>query len=303
MKRSTFLVVAALVILVVAISGFAQDLSSPAKGTTIAPYSTLNRVPGKVHTPLFVFIPEGGIDPSTPAGENPASIACIYGVTPPTSGCLKSSTVVPSGGTKAIAVVEYGRYSAMQSDFNIFNTQWGLPTQTIVEICTPGPPPCPSNNGTGWDLETALDVQYAHAMAPNAQIIVAEFTNDPLLDGAENQAAQYIVNNFGAGEISNSWTYNGGEFSGELAYDSHYFATHGIVYFGSADDSGLGPVYPSVSPNIVSAGGTRIHRDSSGNFTTESCWSGSGGGISHYEPLPNYQLIIGNRTGTASRHA
>ena len=71
----------------------------------------------------------------------------------------------------------------------------------------------------------------------------------------------------------------------------------GVVYFTSAGDSGLGPDYPSVSPNTISAGGTHIVR-SNGSFTgEEDCWSGSGGGISTIEPLPNYQLIIGNITG------
>jgi len=84
---------------------------------------------------------------------------------------------------------------------------------SIIEICTPGPPPCPSNAGTGWDVETALDVQYAHAMAPNAQIVVAEFTNDPRQDGAEQQATQYLLDDYGGGEVSNSWGHNGGEVS------------------------------------------------------------------------------------------
>jgi len=301
MKRST-LVLIVVAVLAVAISGLAQDLSSPAKGTIVAPPSSLVRTPGKVHTPLYIFIPDQKPIYSLPNGETPASIACIYGVTPPTSGCPKNGTVLPNGGTKAVAVVEYGAYANVQSDFNTFNTQFGLPAGTLVQQCYPTPP-CPNNAGSGWDLETALDVQWAHAMAPNATIIVASFTNDPIGDGAETGAAQYITSHFGAGEVSNSWTYNGGEGwcgSGncELQYDQ-YFAQTGIVYFASAGDGGYGPLYPSISPNVVSAGGTTIRRDSSGNFTgEEDCWSGSGGGISAYEPLPQYQLILGLKNGS-----
>ncbi len=299
MKRSTVLLIVAAV-LALAICGFAQDVAAPAKGHIIAPPSTLVRTPGKVHTPLYVFIPADKVINNIPNGETPASIACIYGVTPPTNGCPKNGTVLPTGGAKAIAVVEYGQYSNVQSDFNTFNTQFGLPAGTLIQQCYPAPP-CPSNNGTGWDLETALDVQYAHAMAPNATIIVASFTSDPLGDGAETGAAQYIANTYGAGEVSNSWTYNGGENwcgSGncELQYDQD-FAEPNIVYFASAGDSGCEVSYPSISPNVVSAGGTYVQRDSNGNFTGQACWNGSGGGISVYEPLPQYQLVLGIKNG------
>jgi len=70
------------------------------------------------------------------------------------------------------------------------------------------------------------------------------------------------------------------------------------VYFASAGDDGCQVNYPSVSPNVSSAGGTTIIRDSNGNFDgQENCWSGSGGGISQYEPAQQYQLLIGNITG------
>jgi subtilase family serine protease len=139
-------------------------------------------------------------------------------------------------------------------------------------------------------------------MAPNAQIVVAEFSGDPLRDGAETQAAQYLATHYGGGEVSNSWGYNNGEgWCGvgncELAWDS-YFTQSGVVYFASAGDYGVGPQYPSVSPNVVSVGGTSIQRDANGNFTGESCWGGSGGGISVYEPLPQYELFVANKTGS-----
>ncbi len=133
-------------------------------------------------------------------------------------------------------------------------------------------------------------------MAPNAQIIVAEFCSDPIDDGAETDAAAAVAA-AGGGEVSNSWTYDGGEFSEELGLDQ-YFTTPSVVYFASAGDAGWGPEYPSISPNVVSAGGTHIVRDSNGNFDgQETCWSGSGGGISQYEALPQYQLILGNILG------
>jgi len=297
MSKRVFFVITALVILAFAVSGLAQ-----VPGKMIAPPSTLVRTPGHVRTPLYIFIPDKNVNPLVGSGETPASLACIYGLVPNTPGCPRNGTLLPTGGTKAIAVLEYGNYSAVQSDLNTFSSEYGIGgNSTIINLCFPSGGSCPANNGTGWDLEEALDVEYAHALAPNAQIIVASFTNDPLGDGAEQGAAQYIATNYGKGEVSNSWTYNGGEGwcgggSCELSYDSD-FAQPGIVYFAAAGDDGLGVAYPSISPNVVSAGGTDINRDSNGNFTNETCWSGSGGGISQYEPLPMYQLWIGNKTG------
>ena len=60
-----------------------------------------------------------------------------------------------------------------------------------------------------------------------------------------------------------------------------------ITYFASAGDSGWGAQYPSSSPWVVSAGGTTVNRDVNGNFLSESCWSGSGGGVSQYEKWQN----------------
>ncbi len=285
MKKSLLLLLSALVITVMAVSGFAQVQDSTAKGTIVAPPSTLHK---GLHTPLYIFRPEGVGDPNSPPAnaETPGSIACIYNVTPLTPGCPQSGSPIATGGSNAIAVVDYGHNSTLQADFNTFNAYYGLPTQTLQFICDCNS--CPSNNGTGWDLETALDVEYSHAMAPHAQIIVSQFCSDPFQGGTS--AAEYLAGQavaaFGGGEVSNSFGY-GGEFSGETGWDQ-YMTQATVVYFASAGDSGLGPDYPSVSPNVVSAGGTHIDRSIPGSYP-QYCWGGSGGGTSVYETLPSYQ--------------
>jgi kumamolisin len=294
MKRNSLLLLVVVVSLALSIGVFAQDQPSQGKGKIVAPPSSLQK---GLHTPLYIFIPEGTAKGDIPNGETPASIACVYGVTAPTSGCPKNGTVLATGGAKAIAVVDYGHNSTLQSDFNTFNTHFGLPAQTLTFICDCNS--CPVNDGTGWDVETALDTQYAHAMAPNAQIIVSQFCSDPFSDTPTpaEQLAGNAVAAAGGGEVSNSFGY-GGEFNGELNNDQ-YMQVPTVVYFTSAGDAGLGPDYPSVSPYTVSVGGTRIIRDNNGNFTgEEDCWSGSGGGISAMEPLPLYQNIIHNLAGT-----
>jgi kumamolisin len=87
-----------------------------------------------------------------------------------------------------------------------------------------------------------------------------------------------------------SW--GSGEFSGETSYDS-YFTTPGVVYFASSGDS-PGTIWPSVSPNVVAAGGTTLRRNpSTGNFIEERSWELAGGGASLYEVAPSYQKSLG----------
>jgi subtilase family serine protease len=83
-----------------------------------------------------------------------------------------------------------------------------------------------------------------------------------------------------------SW--GGEEFSTESSYDS-YFNVPGVVFVASSGDS-AGPIYPSVSPYVVSAGGTTTARSlTTGKLIEEIAWSDAGGGVSAYEPIPSYQ--------------
>src|SRR6185436_10810914 len=125
------------------------------------------------------------------------------------------------------------------------------------------------------------------AMAPNAKIVLVEAKTNSFANLFQAvDVASSIAN---AKEVSMSW--GGSEFSTEAGNDAHF--THsGIVYFAASGDTGGATIYPGVSPNVVSAGGTRINRDASGHFVSETGWSGSGGGPSKYEPRPGYQDII-----------
>ncbi len=133
-------------------------------------------------------------------------------------------------------------------------------------------------------------------MAETAHIYLVEACSNSYNDLFYAElAAGKLVKAAGGGDISNSW--GGSEFPGETSYDTNFFkaclpgdtgCTNGywdrIVYFASAGDNGCGAQYPSSSPWVVSAGGTTINRDmTTGNFTTQSCWSGSGGGVSSQE--------------------
>ena len=283
------------------------------QGIVITPPSSVS-TPGKgAHTNYKIFVPAGhqisSAVPDVTFAETPASMGCVYGVGPAYSGCKPSTggTDHPSGGWGAVAVVDAYNDSHIRTDLAYFDTYYGLETANfkIVEAnssfgplggltasCSGTPP---SAAPTGWDIEESLDVEWAHVMAPDAKIVLVEACSQSLPDLLyAEQVAGMEVANYGGGDISNSWGYPEsevgvpGEGGGTLTEqeDDNFFYRYywsNITYFASAGDSGSEVIYPSASPWVVSAGGTTVNRDSSGNFLSESCWADSGGGPSTVE--------------------
>ena len=220
--------------------------------------------------------------------ETPASMGCVYKVGPIYAGCDPSTggTNHPTGGWGVIVIVDAFDNPTAASDLATFDATFGIPAPpSFTKVyangngaCTTPPP------NAGWALEEALDVEWAHAMAPNARIVLVEACSNSgtNLYYAETVAGKWAYY-YGGGQITNSW--GGGEYSGEVADDVNFYASYWskVAYFASAGDSGCGAQYPSSSPWVVSAGGTRINRNADHSFANEACWSGSGGGISAVE--------------------
>jgi subtilase family serine protease len=279
----------------------------------------------RVHTNHLILLrPEQRqrVRSTTPVGETPGSLACVYETVSQTSGCPITGKLAngnnglpnPSGGSGTVAVVDAYDYPTAQKDFAVFSNQFGLPctnqgspsasncSDQFQQVYATGSKP--AANGS-WALEEALDIEWAHAMAPGAKIVLVEAASNSYadlftaVDVAGNEVscgtATSCTGGTGFGEVSMSW--GGSEFSTESSYDQH-FQTYGVVYFAAAGDSGGKTIYPSVSPYVVSAGGTTVNRNSSGNFISETAWSSGGGGRSAYEPVPLYQAPVENLVGT-----
>src|SRR5205807_8802787 len=114
----------------------------------------------------------------------------------------------------------------------------------------------------GWEGETALDVEWAHAIAPGANIVLVEASSasDTDLFAAVNWARQQA----GVSAISMSW---GSDDNASFAsYDQNlsnkYLVTPaghaGITFVASSGDSGV-PSFPSTSPNVLAVGGTDLY--------------------------------------------
>jgi kumamolisin len=225
--------------------------------------------------------------------ETPASLGCIYHLAKGAVGCKPNVRAEnPSGGSRSIALVDAYDDPYAAQDIKGFSDQFGLPAPNFQTIYAAGYQP---PNDLGWELEESLDIEWAHAMAPKAKIYLVEAASESISDllVAEQVASQLVAAD-GGGEISNSW--GTGEFSQEAQYDS-YFSASGIVYFASAGDE-AGPIWPSVSANVVSAGGTSISRSIvTGDFQAEYGWYSTGSGPSTYISRPSFQDAIKNIVG------
>jgi len=264
----------------------------------------------KMHTNYRLLVPDVEI-PATSyppySGylyETPESIACLYATVTYLSGCNPNSTVnVPTGGSQSIAIVDAFDNPTVAGDLAYFSDQMGIPFKTsqFHIVYAAGYQPSLDYSG-GWELEAALDVEWAHAMAPSANIYLVEAASN--YDTDLFQAVQVATNLVrcglpttctgtptGKGEVSMSW--GGSESSGETAYDSYLSAANNVVYLAAAGD-GPGVIYPSASPYVISVGGTAISRSiSTGSFYTEAIWQDTGGGPSAVEALPTYQTGLG----------
>jgi subtilase family serine protease len=135
-------------------------------------------------------------------------------------------------------------------------------------------------------LEESLDIEWAHAEAPAAKIVLVEAASNS--DTNLFNAVSY-ANSIGATEVSMSW--GGGEFSGETSDDAD-MAHAGTLYTASSGDSGHGAEYPAASPNVIAVGGTTLNGcsgSSCAGYSSETAWSGSGGGASAVEAIPGFQ--------------
>ncbi len=218
-----------------------------------------------------------------PTGLGPAAIVSAYGW-----------GSIGSGSGKTIAIVDaYDDPNAL-SDLDSFSQQFGLPRPCSVVGGTAGSS-CfnftkvnQTGGGTypransGWALEISLDVQWAHAVAPLAAVLLVEASSNSFANllAAEDYAkanAQYV---------SNSW--GGSEFSSETSYDPHFSQT-GVSFFVSSGDNGTPAEYPSSSRNVVSVGGTTLDGSIVGGWS-ETGWVYSGGGCSLYETANSAQV-------------
>jgi fibronectin-binding autotransporter adhesin len=285
--------------------------------------------------------PNGALAPDQtagPTGLSPQQLQQAYGVNLVMFGAIQGT-----GAGQTIAVIDaYDNPSFVNSSspgfvgsalYN-FDLQFNLPNPTFTKYNQTGQTsPLPSAAPIGsWGVEEALDIEWAHAIAPNATIDLVEGKSAlaPDLD----QAALTAATTLGASVVSMSFGapfefYDEGAY--EMQLDQMYFAAAlaqnpDVTFLASTGDNGANPalfpqnaqkaapLYPSISPLIVAVGGTNLQvGGTTGNYTWagETGWSyggdsfapdaAGGGGISTTYTAPAYQSSSGINLGNGFR--
>jgi CSLREA domain-containing protein len=266
--------------------------------------NAFNTAPGAILKE--VMGPNGDLIPdqtSGPTGYTPQQLQAAYGLNQ-----ISFSGIKGDGTGQTIALVDaYDNPSFVNSSdpnfdtsaLHVFDQQFGLPDPpTFAKVNQTGQssPLAPAAGFSIWGVEIALDIEWAHAMAPGASIILVEAQNDHLGAGLENLIAAAATAATLAPVVSMSWSFT--EFSAETNNDS-IFAVPGVTFLASTGDHGAPGSYPALSPNVVAVGGTTLQNlDSNGDYpgtgtNGEVGWSG-GGGVSQFEPESSYQQSVQN---------
>ncbi|MBV8993913.1 MAG: S53 family peptidase, partial [Pseudonocardiales bacterium] len=224
-----------------------------------------------------------------------------------------------TGKGKTIVVVESFGSPTIQHDLEVFDRQFGLP-DTEVEVLEWGqvPPFDPaSQERSGWARESTLDVEAAHAIAPDAKIVLVE-TAVAETYGAVGipemmSAINHLVNSGEGDVVSMSWGtgeqsfpgYDIGDYTSltTLRYAFENAARHGVTLAASSGDGGgrkgIGSFWPSSDPLVTAIGGTHLDLDDSGKrLAADSAWSHSGGFQSQVFSRPPYQAPVQAAVGT-----
>jgi subtilase family serine protease len=286
--------------------------------------------------PLHVMLPGHFAQPPTTAQCIAESGLACYGA-PQIEQAYDMRPLYRAGLTgagKTIIIVDAFGSPTVQQDLQTFDQAYGLPAPPSLKVITPDGPVNPNDPAApGWAEETSLDVQYAHTMAPGANILLVEtpvaetegITGFPQIVEAENYAVEHhlgdvITQSFGATEQTFASPQQ--LYSQRSAYLSA--TARDITVLASSGDTGAADYeldgtdyypFPAVSwpasdPLVTGVGGTELHLDANGNRTApDSVWNDTAaltdntaplagsGGLSTDFPRPFYQDRVVRQVG------
>ncbi len=278
--------------------------------------STRRLTPQSLHARHTQFLNQGlsasgTVAPMASSGivatYTPAQIRAAYSMPalPSTGTTLTAAQAAQLGAGQTIYIVDALHDPNIAAELAAFNTKFGLPACTTTAIATNASLPLAAASGnscqfsvvystasgamsgtapaydSGWATEIALDVQWAHATAPLARIVLIEA---PSASVANLTGAVQLANSMGAGVVSMSFGATEGNWTASV---DAYFTHANMTYLAATGDAGAGVEWPAVSSNVVAVSGTSLTY--SGTTRSEVVWSGTGGGISQYTATPGYQ--------------
>jgi subtilase family serine protease len=264
---------------------------------------------------------------------DPAQIQQAYGL----SGFYAQNT---TGAGVSIAIVDSYGSPTVWNDLTTFDSQYGLPNPKLTIIHPAGRVPrynAKNADMVAWAGETTLDVEWAHAIAPGANIVLVETPNDTS-DSDFARAEDYVITHHLASVISQSWsgTEHGDSLKdpGVQALHAAYVEAerHHVTVLDAAGDNGAtnpsanigSPLltfpnasYPATDPLVTAVGGTELYLDDNGDHTSpDTVWNDTwntavnqaagvstpsatagGGGKSTWFARPSYQNSVRQTVG------
>lgn len=249
-----------------------------------------------------------------PAAFTPQQMRMAYGVT-----SLIARGITGKGQT-VVVIVSYGS-PTLQRDLDEFSERFSLPHVTVDIRAPLGEAPFDQSNSemVQWAGETSLDVEMIHSIAPDARIVVLTSPVDETEGTAGlpefRQLEEYAVQNHLGSIISQSWgaseaSLNTPSGRDEIqqwdAFYSEATIQDKITFVSASGDNGVTDyktpdrqisttpttTFPSDEPWVLATGGTRLTANPSGTSFKETAWSGSGGGFSIFNAMPDYQQAL-----------
>lgn len=227
------------------------------------------------------------------------------------------------GRGQTIVIIGTSNPTTLKSDLHKFDVAWGLADPPSFQIVAAGGGPLPKCAHPVPELlgEDALDVEWAHAMAPGANIVLVLAAGDAPcglrnfsdLDGA----IAYAIDNHLGNIISLSYGISELDAAGIVQEEHALFeraAQEGITVLAASGDAGptnpaegTGDVWPQPNiglpasdPYVLAVGGTILALTDNGDYNGEVAWNlaqegATGGGLSKFYPEPAYQRQVSNQ--------
>lgn len=259
---------------------------------------------------------------STVTTYTPAQIRAAYNlpVLPDLSGSITATEAAQLGAGQTVYIVNAYHDPNIAAELAAFASRFGLPGCDAASIdpsaslplasastdgCTFSVVYATSGGGmtasapaynSGWATEIALDVQWVHATAPMARIVLIEAPDSGI---ASITGAVALANAMGPGVVSLSLGANEGSWVSSV--DSVFYSS-GMSYVAATGDNGAAVEWPSVSPGVLAVGGTTLTFKGTG-ARSETVWAGTGGGVSKFMARPSYQTKAVPGLGTPARRS
>ena len=290
-------------------------------GLSLDAMRTANRMHALSATPNGTTVPMASA--AIARTYTPAQIRAAYGMpTLPVAGAsLTADQAAQLGAGQTIYIVDAKHDPNAAAELAAFNQKFGLPGCTTQAIAAGAALPLAAASvtagcmlsvvyatasgtmtatapayDTGWATEIALDVQWAHATAPLARIVLIEAA-----DASVNKllGAVQLANRMGPGVVSMSFGATEGNWTASV---DAAFTVQGMSYLAATGDAGAAVSWPAVSTNVLAVGGTTLAIGSTG-ARAETAWSRTGGGVSQYTATASYQASGVPGVGSLPRRA